>query len=46
MLIHPLAERLRALGMTAMADTFLQMQLDPAEFEEHKARASVLGKRW
>src|SRR3954454_2004898 len=30
MLIHPLAERLRALGMTAMADTFLQMQLDPA----------------
>ena len=24
MLIHPLAERLRALGMTAMADTFLQ----------------------
>src|SRR3954454_14650759 len=30
MLIHPLAERLRALGMAAMADTFLQMQLDPA----------------
>jgi DNA replication protein DnaC len=29
MLIHPLAERLRALGMTAMADTFLQMQSDP-----------------
>jgi IstB-like ATP binding protein len=30
MLIHPLAERLRALGLTAMADTFLQMQADPA----------------
>lgn len=30
MLVHPLAERLRALGMSAMADTFLQMQLDPA----------------
>ena len=30
MLIHPLAERLRALAMTAMADTSLQMQLDPA----------------
>ena len=30
MLIHPLAERLRALGLSAMADTFLQMQLDPA----------------
>ena len=26
MLIHPLAERLRALGMAAMADAFLQMQ--------------------
>ena len=30
MLVHPLAERLRALGLSAMADTFLQMQLDPA----------------
>ena len=30
MLIHPLAERLRALGLTAMADAFLQMQADPA----------------
>ncbi len=26
MLTHPLAERLRALGMAAMADTFLEMQ--------------------
>ena len=33
MLIHPLAERLRALGLAAMADTFLQMQLDPAATE-------------
>jgi len=33
MLIHPLAERLRALGLAAMADTFLQMQLDPAAAE-------------
>ena len=31
--IHPLAERLRALGLAAMADTFLQMQLDPAAAE-------------
>ena len=30
MLIHPLAERLR---LAAMADTFLQMQLDPAAAE-------------
>ena len=33
MLTHPLAERLRALGLAAMADTFLQMQLDPAAAE-------------
>src|SRR4051812_20533816 len=33
MLIHPLAERLRALGLAAMADTFLQMQADPAATE-------------
>ena len=33
MLIHPLAERLRAPGLAAMADTFLQMQLDPAAAE-------------
>src|SRR3954454_11837890 len=33
MLIHPLAERLGALGLAAMADTFLQMQLDPAAAE-------------
>ena len=33
MLIHPLAERLRALGLAAMADAFLQMQLDPAAAE-------------
>jgi hypothetical protein len=26
MLTHPLAERLRALGMAAMADAFLEMQ--------------------
>jgi hypothetical protein len=26
MLIHPLAERLRGLGMAAMADAFLEMQ--------------------
>ena len=30
MLVHPMTERLRALGLSAMADTFLQMQLDPA----------------
>jgi DNA replication protein DnaC len=30
MLIHPLAERLRTLGMTAMADAFLEMQNAPA----------------
>ena len=33
MLTHPLAERLRALGLAAMADAFLQMQLDPAAAE-------------
>jgi hypothetical protein len=26
MLIHPMAERLRGLGLTAMADAFLDMQ--------------------
>jgi len=30
MLIHPLIERLRGLGMTAMADAFLEMQGSPA----------------
>jgi hypothetical protein len=30
MLIHPLAERLRALGMAAMADAFLEMQATSA----------------
>lgn len=30
MLTHPIAERLRALGLTAMADTFLEMQNNPA----------------
>ena len=29
MLIHPLAERLRGLGMAAMADAFLEMQNSP-----------------
>ena len=30
MLIHPLAERLRGLGMAAMADAFLEMQTSSA----------------
>jgi hypothetical protein len=30
MLIHPLAERLRGLGMAAMADAFLEMQNNSA----------------
>jgi DNA replication protein DnaC len=30
MLIHPLAERLRAVGMAAMADALLEMQSQPA----------------
>jgi DNA replication protein DnaC len=30
MLTHPLSERLRTIGMTAMADTFLEMQNNPA----------------
>ena len=30
MLIHPMAERLRNLGMTAMADAFLEMQTNSA----------------
>jgi DNA replication protein DnaC len=30
MLIHPLIERLRGLGMTAMADAFVEMQGSPA----------------
>ena len=30
MLIHPLAERLRGLGMAAMADAFLEMQSNSA----------------
>jgi len=30
MLMHPLAERLRGLGMAAMADAFLEMQTTSA----------------
>ena len=30
MLTHPMAERLRGLGMTAMADAFLEMQTNSA----------------
>lgn len=30
MLIHPLAERLRGLGLSAMADTFVEMRNSPA----------------
>ncbi len=30
MLTHPLAERLRSLGMAAMADAFLEMQTTSA----------------
>ena len=33
MLIHPLAERLRAVGMAAMADAFLEMQSQSAATE-------------
>ncbi len=33
MLIHPLAERLRGLGMTAMAEAFLEMQNHPTAAE-------------
>ena len=33
MLIHPLAERLRGIGMAAMADAFLEMQSNPAAAE-------------
>jgi hypothetical protein len=33
MLIHPLAERLRGLGMAAMADAFLDMQSNSAAAE-------------
>jgi hypothetical protein len=31
MLTHPLAERLRGLGMAAMADAFLEMQNSSAD---------------
>ena len=31
MLTHPLAERLRGLGMAAMADAFLEMQTTSPE---------------
>lgn len=33
MLIHPTVERLRALGLTAMADAFIEMQNDPGAAE-------------
>jgi hypothetical protein len=33
MLVHPLAERLRGLGMAAMADAFLEMQTTSAAAE-------------
>lgn len=41
MLIHPLAERLRGLGLTAMADAFLEMQTSSAA--EDLAREDWLG---
>ena len=35
MLIHPLAERLRGLGMAAMADAFLEMQTNSSSVSGH-----------
>jgi len=43
MLIHPLAERLRGLGMAAMADAFLEMQTNSAAAE--LSREDWLGQR-
>jgi hypothetical protein len=39
MLIHPLAERLRTLGMAAMADALLEMQ-------NHSAAADLTREDW
>src|SRR5471030_864126 len=39
MLIHPLAERLRTLGMATMADAFLEMQ-------DHSAAADLTREDW
>ena len=33
MLIHPTVERLRALGLTAMADTLVELQNNPQAAE-------------
>ena len=41
MLIHPLAERLRGLGMAAMADAFLEMQ---SHVGRHRAHARGLAR--
>ena len=41
MLIHPLAERLRGLGMAAMADAFLELQSHSTAAEA----AQALGQR-
>ena len=36
MLIHPTVERLRALGLTAMADAFIELQNAPKRFIKQK----------
>jgi hypothetical protein len=36
MLIHPTVERLRALGLAAMADTLIELQNNPQAAEMHE----------
>ena len=42
MLIHPTVERLRALGLSAMADAFIEMQNAPEAADDAEALAEAL----
>jgi len=44
MLIHPTIERLRALGLTAMADTLIELQNNPQATEIHDTHHPISGR--
>jgi hypothetical protein len=41
MLIHPMADRMRGLGLTAMADAFLEMQRTAVGSRRSHARTGL-----
>ena len=46
MLIHPMVERLRGLGLTAMADAFIEMQNASASRSSRPADGSATTNIW